>query len=171
MIIELGLRTKIDGARKSDWWEGGQESTERLLQARYLFQDWTWRLRGLLAEPSFEFQCDYHRAGARQGARRASGPGFGRVEDIGARDAGRARQTREVGAARARDRLPACHLVEPIVHDEHVQIGGMSRERHEIAEAHEHAAVAVDDNHAALRLRQRQAKTERGGMAHGGGDV
>ena len=54
-----------------------------------------------------------------------------------------------------------------VEHDDREIAGGLARDREQAADAHQLLAIAGDDEHRALRLRQREAKAHMAGAAHG----
>ena len=88
------------------------------------------------------------------------------IQKLSAMPAPRAIPTISVGRLR-RGRLLAGDLIEAVVHDED---GEVARLHHadggEAAERHQDRAVALERDHAALGLRQRDAERDRAGEAH-----
>ena len=79
----------------------------------------------------------------------------------------RARDVMKFHRARAGCGLIARHLVRIVLRDKHKQIARATlRNCHKRAERHEHAAVAVQTNDAALRLRERNTERERLRVTH-----
>lgn len=79
----------------------------------------------------------------------------------------RERDLMEFHRTRAGNRLIARYFVRIVLRHKHNQIPRAAlRDGDERTERHEHAAVAVETQHAALRLRERDAERERLRVAH-----
>src|SRR5262245_57067177 len=125
-------------------------NSQGILQAFDLLLHGSGRLWRFLPEPAFHFQPYHSWSRLGQYLIDCGLPGLQGIEGKDAPDAGGASQVGKMGAAGARRGLASRHLIQAVIQNDQKNIGLLIGESNEAAEVHEHAAVAIEDDDAAL---------------------